>query len=59
MLEARLEQLRNDLREDKVTLDSLENALNSGTLTSSVISSLKDIEKLLSETQIQVQFKIN
>lgn len=59
MLESRLKQLRNDLREDKLTLDVLEDALlNNGgttTLTNHILSSLKDIEKLLSETQIQVR----
>ncbi|GJQ67516.1 hypothetical protein Trydic_g5146 [Trypoxylus dichotomus] len=53
MLESRLKQLRTDLRDDKLTLDVLEDALTSGTLTSHILSSLKDIEKLLSETQIQ------
>lgn len=54
MLESRLKQLRSDLREDKMTLDVLEDALNTGTLSNHILSSLKDIEKLLSETQIQV-----
>ncbi|KRT78499.1 hypothetical protein AMK59_7016, partial [Oryctes borbonicus] len=53
MLESRLNQLRSDLRDDKLTLDVLEDALNSGTLTSHILSAFKDIEKLLSETQVQ------
>lgn len=55
MLETRLEQLQDDLREDKQTLALLDSALQGGTFSNQMASVVRDVAKLLSETKTNQQ----
>lgn len=55
MLENRLEQLQDDLREDKQTLALLDSALQGGTFSNQMASVVRDVAKLLSETKTNQQ----
>ncbi|XP_017768117.1 PREDICTED: uncharacterized protein LOC108556493 [Nicrophorus vespilloides] len=53
MLETRLDQLRGDLRDDEQTLGALDSALQGGTFSNQMASSVRGVAKLLSETKTE------
>lgn len=58
MLENRLEQLQDDLREDKQTLALLDSALQGGTFSNQMAGVVRDVAKLLSETKTNQQVSV-
>lgn len=58
MLENRLEQLQDDLREDKQTLALLDSALQGGTFSNQMASVVRDVAKVLSENKTNQQVSV-
>lgn len=59
MLEIRLDQLRGDLKEDEQALVLLDDALQEGTFSNQMATSVQDVAKLLSKTKAtQVSYRL-
>lgn len=54
-LESRLDELQSDLRSDEETLQLLDTALKGGIVSMEVASSVRDVAKVLSESQPSTQ----
>lgn len=56
-LESRLDQLQGDLQDDKETLAILDSALRDGILSDHIATSVREVAKVLSETnQVNINY---